>query len=114
MKEYDESLVMRVPFTYRTRFEVKINDAGQVEILVHRPHGFAVVFVLEDSPLMFYKLLEAIERGIKLTKVERQLIPNKDKLRRRRLGEKPLRSAPAPQSQPPTTRRRIITSKGFQ
>jgi hypothetical protein len=83
LREYDASLTMRIPCLYTTDFDVRVNDDGETELLIHRPHGFAVILVLQDSPLMFKKLLDAIETGIRVSGLERRMKGVRKKIVRR-------------------------------
>lgn len=60
---------MRVPFTYKTRFSVHEEEDGVIVLTVRRPFGFAVEFVLEDSPLMVNRFLEAFKEGTKSVRI---------------------------------------------
>lgn len=53
---------MRVPLHYYTHFEVDRHD-GHVVLRIRRPFGFTVELVMQDSPLMIDKFLEAFERA---------------------------------------------------
>lgn len=55
---------MVVPCLFINRFDVVKYDDGRVSLVIRRAFGFAVELVLQDSPLMYERLLTALEVGM--------------------------------------------------